>query len=85
MNLSDVEQNSVNSGLRWNHDQYGADWEGTCATGRRQTPIRLSVDSVSRKNPKKPTNSFPTYICKCEEFLSYFLPVFEHNAKYLFV
>ncbi|KAH8272635.1 hypothetical protein KR044_002497, partial [Drosophila immigrans] len=29
----------------WNFDQNGLDWEGTCATGRRQTPIRLSVDS----------------------------------------
>lgn len=61
MNLPDVEQNSVNSGPHWNFDENGADWEGTCATGQRQTPIKLSVDSVSRTNPKMPTNSFPTY------------------------
>ncbi|XP_034484398.1 carbonic anhydrase 2-like [Drosophila innubila] len=39
----DTSTGSVNSD--WNHEQNGLDWEGTCATGRRQTPIRLSLDS----------------------------------------
>ncbi|XP_030559755.1 putative carbonic anhydrase 5 isoform X2 [Drosophila novamexicana] len=29
----------------WNFVENGADWEGTCATGLRQAPIKLSVDS----------------------------------------
>ncbi|XP_030245355.1 carbonic anhydrase 2 [Drosophila navojoa] len=42
-------QNPTNDGTTqnpdWNFDQNGADWQGICATGFRQTPIKLSVDS----------------------------------------
>ncbi|XP_062125628.1 carbonic anhydrase 2 [Drosophila sulfurigaster albostrigata] len=39
----DTSSGSANSG--WNFDEHGLNWEGTCMTGRRQSPIRLSIDS----------------------------------------
>lgn len=56
INLSDVQQNAATV---WNYDENGEDWQGTCANGQRQAPIKLSVDSVSRTNRNKPTNSLP--------------------------
>lgn len=40
-----IDTSTGSSNADWNFNQNGLDWEGTCATGRRQTPIRLSLDS----------------------------------------
>ncbi|XP_043071705.1 carbonic anhydrase 1 isoform X3 [Drosophila grimshawi] len=34
---------------QFNYDQQGRDWEGTCATGRSQSPIRLADNTAIRK------------------------------------
>lgn len=44
-NIHNLDGTSQNTD--WNFDQNGADWQGICATGFRQSPMKLSVDSVS--------------------------------------